>query len=96
LGCVVGQLSITALGLTPQGTALALFAVLLVQIVLRAHMPPALALALLAMLLHVQGFTYMLGVLQGTLLIFGIFWLWRRFHAKKEEPLAEREVLNLR
>jgi hypothetical protein len=63
-GSIVGQLSGTFLGLTPLGA-------------LRANMPPALSLALLAMFLRVQGVTYVLGVLEGTLVIFVIFRLWR-------------------
>jgi hypothetical protein len=77
LSSIIGQLSVASLGLTPAGAALALFAVLIAQAVLKADMPPALALAMLAMLLHVHGYTYTLGVLEGTLVIFGIFRLWR-------------------
>jgi CBS-domain-containing membrane protein len=78
VGSIVGQISATFLGLTPLGAAAALFVVLMAQTVMRANMPPALALALLAMFLRVHGVTYVLGVVQGTLVIFVIFYVWRR------------------
>jgi hypothetical protein len=42
-------------------------------------MPPALALSVLAMLLHVNSFTYVLGVAEASTLIAIAFFLWRRF-----------------
>ncbi len=78
LGAIAGQLSGHYLGLTPAGVAAATLTVLVAQAVIGASMPPALALAVLAMLLRVEGPWYVLGVLEGTLTIFTTFWLWRR------------------
>ena len=38
-----------------------------------------LALSVLALLLHVDGPTYIIGVLEGTLMTAIVFYLWRRF-----------------
>lgn len=78
VGAIAGQLAWHYLGLTPAGVAAATLAVLVAQVVLNANMPPALALAVLAMLLRAEGPWYVLGVLEGTLTIFATFWLWRR------------------
>lgn len=77
-GALVGQYCGLWLGMTPQGVAAAALGVLLIQWAMRAHMPPSLALAVLAMLLRVEGETYVLGVVEGTLVIFVAFALWRR------------------
>ena len=77
LGATLGQLAWHYLGLTPAGVAAATLAVLVAQAVIGASMPPALALAVLAMLLRAEGPWYVLGVLEGTFTIFGAFWLWR-------------------
>ncbi len=58
--------------------ALATLSVVIVQAALRAYMPPALALAVLAMLLRPDGPWYVLGVLEDTSIIFIAFTLWRR------------------
>lgn len=78
LGAITGQLSLRFFGLTPLGIAVDTLAVLALQAILRARMPPALALSVLAMLLHVQSFTYTLGVAEASTSIAIIFFLWRR------------------
>lgn len=79
LGALAGELCSHYLGLTPEGVGAATFVVLIAQAIMRANMPPALALAVLALLLRAQGPTYVLGVLEGTLIIFALFRLWQRF-----------------
>lgn len=78
LGAVVGQLSFRFFGLTPLGIAIDSLCVLALQSILKARMPPALALSVLAMLLHVQSFTYTLGVAEASTAIAIVFFLWRR------------------
>jgi hypothetical protein len=78
LGAIVGEFCSHFLGLTPAGISVAMLIVLLLQQALQAAMPPALALSLLAMLLHVDGVTYPLGVFLATIAIFVIFMLWRQ------------------
>jgi hypothetical protein len=78
LGAVVGQLSFHYFKLTPLGIALDTLCVLTLQSVLKAQMPPALALSVLAMLLHVQSFTYTVGVTEASTSIAVVFFLWRR------------------
>ena len=77
LGAVVGELSFRYLGMTPAGVAVDTLCVLLFQSILRARMPPALALSVLAMLLHVQSPTYALGVAEASTVIAIGFFLWR-------------------
>jgi hypothetical protein len=79
LAAIVGELCWRYLGLTPAGVAIATLAVLTVQALIRAQMPPALALAVLAMLLKAQGYAYVVGVLEGTAIVFVIFQAWCRF-----------------
>jgi hypothetical protein len=81
----VGQLCSMYLGLTPIGVGLGCVVVLLGQATLRATMPPAIALAVLAMLLHVEGPIYVLNVFGGTVGIAAVFFCWRHF-AEKAEP----------
>lgn len=87
LGAAVGQTCWHFLGLTPPGVALATFAVVILQTGLRAYMPPALALAVLAMLLKPKGPWYVLGVLEGTSIIFVVFECWRRFGPMRRDYL---------
>ncbi|HEY2474284.1 MAG TPA: HPP family protein [Candidatus Cybelea sp.] len=82
LAAVIGELCGHYLGLSPPGVAVATIVVLCLQFALRAQMPPALAIAVLAMLLHAWGLTYLLGVFQGTLIIFITFSIWCRFGAQ--------------
>lgn len=84
IGAVVGQLCSMYLGLTPIGVALACVVVLVAQALLRATMPPAIALAVLAMLLHVEWPTYVLNVFEGTVVIAVVFFLWRHFGVRAE------------
>jgi hypothetical protein len=91
MGAAVGELSFRYLGLSPAGVALDTLCVLSMQSVLRARMPPALALSVLAMLLRVKSFTYVLGVAEASTLIAIVFFLWRRFAIStllREEPLS--------
>lgn len=79
MGAAVGELSFRFLGLTPIGIGADTLCVLSLQSVLRAWMPPALALSVLAMLLRVESTTYVLGVAEASSLIAITFFLWRRF-----------------
>lgn len=79
LGATVGSLCSDYLGLTPASVALDTMGVLTLQTVLKARMPPALALSVLAMLLRVKTFTYLLGVAEASVVIALVFFLWRRF-----------------
>lgn len=77
MGAAVGELSYRYFGLTPLGIAADTLCVLGLQSVLQARMPPALALSVLAMLLHVESFTYVLGVGEQSTLIAIAFFIWR-------------------
>ena len=79
LGATVGELSFHVLGLTPAGIALDTLCVMSLQSLIRARMPPALALSVLAMLLHAESWTYVLGVAEASSIIAIVFFLWRRF-----------------
>lgn len=78
LAAIAGEICWHYLGMSPHGVAIATLVVLGLQFAFRAQMPPALAIAVLAMLLHAWGPTYVLGVFEGTLIIFIAFRLWRR------------------
>jgi hypothetical protein len=90
IGAIAGELAGHCFGLTPQGVASATIAVLVAQTVLRASMPPSLALAVLAMLLHAQTFAFALGVFQGTAFIFILFRVWR--HLDSRRPSCARSA----
>ncbi|HEY2553862.1 MAG TPA: HPP family protein [Candidatus Cybelea sp.] len=77
LAAIVGEICWHYLGMSPPGVAIATLVVLGLQFAVRAQMPPALAIAVLAMLLHAWGPAYVLGVFEGTLIIFIAFRLWR-------------------
>lgn len=79
VGAAAGQIAYHFLGLTPWGVAAAAIVVLLVQQGLRAFMPPAIALSILAMLLKAQGIGYTVSVALATVFVGAVFWLWRRF-----------------
>lgn len=79
VGAAVGQLSYHFLGLTPWGVAAAAIVVLLVQKWIRAFMPPAIALSILAMLLRAQEVGYTVSVALATLFVGAVFLVWRRF-----------------
>jgi hypothetical protein len=78
MSAAVGELCFRYLGLTPAGIAVDTMCVLSLQSLVRARMPPALALSVLAMLLRVKSFTYVLGVAEASTLIAIVFFLWRR------------------
>jgi hypothetical protein len=90
IGAIAGELSGHYLGMTPQGVAVATIAVLVAQALLRASMPPALALAVLAMLLHADTYAFALGVFEGTAIIFIAFRFWLYFDSRR--PLATRSA----
>ena len=103
MGAAVGELSYRILGLTPGGIAVDTLCVLSLQSILRARMPPALALSVLAMLLRVELTTYVIGVFEQSTLIAIVFFLWRRFlilpllgeepsTATRSENASERET----
>ncbi len=85
LGSAIGELCYLWFRLTPWGVAIATLAVLIIQLLMRSNMPPALALAVLAMLLKAEGPGYTVSVAVATLLIWVIFLAWRRL---LWEPLA--------
>lgn len=89
MGAAVGELCSRYLDLTPAGVAVDTLCVLSLQSVLRARMPPALALSVLAMLLRAKSFTYVLGVAEASSLIAIVFFLWRRFALS---PLLREET----
>jgi hypothetical protein len=91
MGAAVGELSFGYLGMTPAGVVVDTLCVLGLQSVMRARMPPALALSVLAMLLHVRSLTYVLGVAEASTLIAIVFFVWRRFAiswAFRDDPLS--------
>jgi CBS-domain-containing membrane protein len=92
LGALVGQLSYRFFGLTPLGIAIATVCVMALQSLLRARMPPALALCVLAMLLQVQSFTYTLGVAEASIFIAVVFFLWRRFVVTRYLPTPHYRI----
>lgn len=79
LGAATGELTYHFFGMTAVGIAVDTLIVLAFQSLLRSRMPPALALSVLAMLLHAESWTYVLGVAEASSIIAIAFWLWRRF-----------------
>lgn len=88
MGAGCGELCYRYLGMTPLGIAVDTLCVLALQSILQARMPPALALSVLAMLLHVESPTYVLGVAEASTLIAIVFLLWRRFVISRVAPTA--------
>lgn len=91
MGAAVGELAYRYLGFTPVGIALDSLTVLVLQSLLKARMPPAFALSVLAMLLRVESFNYVLGVAEASTVIAIPFFLWRSFlilPLMREEPLS--------
>jgi HPP family len=78
MGAAVGELCYSYLGLTPIGVAVDTLCVMSLQLILKAQMPPALALSILAMILRVKSPTYVLGVAEASTLIAIVFFFWRR------------------
>lgn len=91
LGAATGELSYRYLGLSPLGLAATVVVVMVLQDLLRARMPPALALSVLAMLLHVESPTYALGVAEQSATVALAFFLWRRLTIA---PLLLKEPLS--
>jgi hypothetical protein len=91
MGAAVGELSFRYLGFTPAGIALDTVCVLSLQSVIRARMPPALALSVLAMLLRAKSILYVVGVAEASTLIAIVFFLWRRLAIA---PLLDEESLD--
>ncbi|MEO6991324.1 MAG: HPP family protein [Candidatus Baltobacteraceae bacterium] len=77
IGATIGALAFRFFAHSALGVALALVAVLLAQKALRAHMPPALALAVLAIVLRVSGPTYVLGVAEASAFVGIALLAWR-------------------
>lgn len=77
VGAAAGAFCWQFLGAGAMSVALAIVSVLVAQIILRAYMPPALALAALAPLLRVHVGPYVAGVAIGTSIIAAAFILWR-------------------
>ncbi len=78
LGAVAGEAGYAALGPAPWTIALVVLAVLAAERALHARMPPALAIAVLAILLRVRGPWYPADVAVSSLLLWGAFHGWRR------------------
>jgi hypothetical protein len=78
LGATAGELSYHFLGLTPAGVVVDTLVVLALQSIMRAKMPPALALSVLAMLLGVDSPAYVAGVAEASVLVAIVFFLWRK------------------
>ena len=78
IGAAIGELCYRWFGPTPLGVAIATSAVLCMQVALGSKMPPALALAVLAMLLGAKGVAYSVDVAAATLLCWVVFIVWRR------------------
>jgi hypothetical protein len=98
-GAPIGELSYAYLGMTPLGIIVDSLCVLSPQSALRARMPPALALSLLAMLLHATSFSYFVGVAEASTLIALVFFSWRRFAVMPllcEEPQSTRIAPTIR
>lgn len=77
-GAAAGELSYRYLGLTPYGLASTVLTVLALQDIIRARMPPALALSVLAMLLRADSPTYAIGVAEQSAIVAVVFFLWRK------------------
>ena len=77
LSAAVGELCFRYLSFTPAGVAVDTLCVLSLQSLLRARMPPALALSVLAMLLRAKSFAYIEGVAEASTTIAIVFFLWR-------------------
>ncbi len=78
VGAATGALCWHVLGAGPLSVAVATLVVLLAQSTLKAYMPPALALAVLALLLHADVIPYVAGVAIGTCVIGLAYLMWRR------------------
>ncbi len=77
IAAIVGEAGYAALGPTPWGIAAVVLGVLLAGRALRARMPPALAIAVLAMLLRARGPWYPIDVAVSSLVVWGAFHAWR-------------------
>lgn len=88
IGAVTGEVASRLFGMTPWGVAAAVLLVLGAQRLLGVTMPPALALALLALMLRLRGPYYALDVLVGTSAIAGAFFAWRRWLWSRLPPAA--------
>lgn len=79
IGAVVGEVVFVLLGRTPWGVAVSVLIVLAAQRLLRTSMPPALAIAVLALLLRVRGGIYTLDVALSSATIAVVFFAWRHW-----------------
>ena len=78
LGALAGEGGYALLGATPWGIAAAALIVLFAQRLLSARMPPALAIAVLAMLLRAHSLWYALDIAVATTIVWLAFTVWRR------------------
>ncbi|MEO7038457.1 MAG: HPP family protein [Candidatus Elarobacter sp.] len=95
MGAAVGELCFRYLGFTPVGIAVDSLIVLSLQSVIKARMPPAFALSVLAMLLRVDSLNYVLGVAEASTVIAIPFFLWRSWlilPLLREEPVSVFET----
>ncbi len=92
IGAIAGEAGYAVLGPTPWGIAAVVLAVLLAGRALRARMPPALAIGILAMLLRVRGPWYPIDVAVSSLVVWGAFRAWQGRGALRTlgEPHAGR------
>lgn len=79
IGAISGVLCFRYLGLSPLGVGVTCLTVLFARDVIRASMSPAVAVAVLALLLHADDARYIMNVLEDILGITMIFFLWRHF-----------------
>ncbi len=94
LGAIAGEAGYAVLGPTPWGIAAVVLAVLLAGRALRARMPPALAIAVLAMLLRARGPWYPIDVAASSLVVWAVFHAWQGRGALR--ALAPPHVLRRR
>ncbi len=92
VAAIAGEVGYAVLGPTPWGIAAVVLVVLLAQRTLRARMPPALAIAVLAMFLHISGPWYPIDVAVSSLVVWGAFHAWQGRGALRTlaEPHAGR------
>ena len=79
VGALVGVMAITWLPAGPVRVMIVTAAGILALRLLRIDLSPALAVALLTLLVGARGFTYLLCIAVSSLALTGLFRLWRRF-----------------
>ena len=79
VGALVGVMAVTWLPPGPVRVMIVAAAGILVLRLLRVDLSPALAVALLTLLVGARGLTYLLSIAASSLALTGLFRLWRRF-----------------